>query len=85
MRSANAVAKLDLSKELWAKPLKMTLFASLGSLKVPNLLRLKAITFMELLDDPEAMRSYLQRCERERQHLRRCSPRVFFSFLLISS
>lgn len=68
VKSANAVAKLDLSKELWAKPLKMTLATWLAVMAPKNLMRLKAIAVMELLDDEDAMRSYLQRCERDRSH-----------------
>ncbi|CAK9065310.1 Dolichyl-diphosphooligosaccharide--protein glycosyltransferase subunit STT3 (Oligosaccharyl transferase subunit STT3) [Durusdinium trenchii] len=69
VKSANAVAKLDLSQELWAKPLKMTLFTWLSTMSPQNLLRLKAIAVMELLDEGEAMRSYLQRCLEDRHHL----------------
>eukprot|EP00435_Cladocopium_sp_Y103_P016194 s2296_g4.t1 len=68
VKSANAVAKLDLSKELWAKPLKMTLATWLAVMAPKNLMRLKAIAVMELLDEEDAMRSYLQRCERDRSH-----------------
>ncbi|CAK9086045.1 unnamed protein product [Durusdinium trenchii] len=69
VKSANAVAKLDLSQDLWAKPLKMTLFTWLSTMSPQNLLRLKAIAVMELLDEGEAMRSYLQRCLEDRHHL----------------
>lgn len=63
MKAANAVAKLDLGKELWAKPLKVALEAWLPRMNGRHLANLKAIAVMELLDEPQAMHAYLEQCE----------------------
>lgn len=66
VRAANAVAKLDLGSNLWARPLKIALLRVLPRLSGPHLALLKSIAVMELLDDPQAMRAYLEQCERTR-------------------
>eukprot|EP00439_Symbiodinium_sp_Y106_P062807 s3560_g9.t1 len=63
VKAANAVAKLDLGKELWAKPLKVALEAWLPRMDGRHLANLKAIAVMELLDEPQAMHAYLEQCE----------------------
>ncbi|CAE7943873.1 prmC, partial [Symbiodinium necroappetens] len=63
VKAANAVAKLDLGKELWAKPLKVALEAWLPRMNGRHLANLKAIAVMELLDEPQAMHAYLEQCE----------------------
>uniref|UniRef100_A0A7S1LZA2 RAP domain-containing protein n=1 Tax=Alexandrium catenella TaxID=2925 RepID=A0A7S1LZA2_ALECA len=66
VRAANAVAKLDLGNNIWARPLKVALLRLLPRLSGPHLALLKAIAVMELLDDSEAMKAYLEQCERTR-------------------
>jgi len=66
VRTANAVAKLDLGNHLWARPLKAALVRLLPRLSGRQLANLKAIAVMELLDSPESMRVYLEQCERTR-------------------
>jgi len=46
----------------------MGLCRKLVQSRIPDANLLEAITVMELLDEEEAMRSYLQRCERDRSH-----------------
>jgi len=66
IKAANAVAKLDLAGTSWARPLKAALVAALPRLSGRHLASLKSITVMELLDQPAALASYLEHCERER-------------------
>lgn len=73
VKAANAVAKLDLGGHLWAKPLKLALAKTLPQLSGKHFSNLKAITVMELLDEPDAMRSYLEHAEQWRSHVRRAS------------
>lgn len=70
VKAANAVAKLDLGGHLWAKPLKLALAKTLPQLSGKHFSNLKAITVMELLDEPDAMRSYLEHAEQWRSHVR---------------
>lgn len=46
----------------------MGLCQKLVQSRIPDANLFEAITVMELLDEEEAMRSYLQRCERDRSH-----------------
>ena len=46
----------------------MGLCRKLVQSRIPDANLFEAITVMELLDEEEAMRSYLQRCERDRSH-----------------
>ncbi|CAE8721245.1 unnamed protein product [Polarella glacialis] len=66
VKAANAAAKLDLGGQLWAKPLKLALAAWLPRMSGRHLSNLKGITIMELLDEPLAMKAYLQQCEQLR-------------------
>lgn len=66
IKAANAVAKLDLASNLWARALKVALLSIVPRMTGRELAKLKAITVMELLDDSEAMKAYLERCEQER-------------------
>lgn len=66
LKAANAVAKLDLASNLWAKPLKVALQSKLKRLSGRELGSLKSIAVMELFDDAEAMKAYLDRCEEEK-------------------
>jgi len=68
VKAANAVAKLDIASNAWAKPLKLALVKWLPRLHGRQLALLKGITVMELLDDTDAMRIYLEQCERMRTH-----------------
>lgn len=69
VKAANAVAKLDLGGHLWAKPLKLAIIRTLPRLSPQHFMNLKSITVMELLDDPEAMRAYLEQTLRLRSHV----------------
>jgi len=70
VKAANAVAKLDLGGHLWAKPLKLSLWRTLSQFSGKHFANLKAITVIELLDDPEALRAYLDRAEELRGYVR---------------
>ena len=48
---------------LWAKPLKVALEAWLPRMHGRQLANLKAIAVMELLNEPQAMQTYLEQCE----------------------
>eukprot|EP00927_Polykrikos_kofoidii_P021367 TRINITY_DN20238_c0_g1_i1.p1 TRINITY_DN20238_c0_g1~~TRINITY_DN20238_c0_g1_i1.p1 ORF type:complete len:723 (-),score=116.48 TRINITY_DN20238_c0_g1_i1:126-2294(-) len=66
VKAANAAAKLDVGSGIWTRPLKAALAASLPQLSGRGLAALKSITVMELLDQPAALVSYLENCERHR-------------------
>lgn len=69
VKAANAVGKLDLAGNMWARHLKAALAGSLPRMSGRHLARLKAITVMELLDEPESLVAYLEECERKRQFI----------------
>lgn len=67
VKAANAVAKLDLASNLWAKPLKLALLSWLPRISGRHLANLKAIAAIELLEEPSAMRCYLEQCQQHRK------------------
>ena len=63
--SVGCTSEQDLTKQEGSAPNGSRLLDPLINWSV---LSREAIAVMELLDDEEAMRSYLQRCERDRSH-----------------
>lgn len=69
VKAANAISKLDLGSHLWAKPLKLALVKTLPLMPWQHFTNLKSITVMELLDDPDSLRVYIETAERLRSYI----------------
>lgn len=62
VKAANAVAKLGLGDNMWAKPLKLALVTAIPLLSGQHLANLKSIAVMDLLDESESIKLYLNHC-----------------------